>query len=428
MSVQMRGAKWHYRFMIAGTIHSGVCSGCINFTQAEKYEAEMRRFVTKSEEDVRRNKTVTALVENYRKELSGGTDITLEEAYDLALQKPSRRPASEDYIALRRAYWSDFVVFIKDKYPNVKYISSIRKSQCEAYVTRLVDEGRYVQALISDCNGGLAPKTVKEYVAACKWVLGRLKEDAGIINNPFDNIVLPAPAPIKREVFTMDELKLIWDGLQKDYFLRPLFVIAANSGMTEGDICTLKWSDIDFLGGMIRRIRRKTGATILLPLLPELAKYLSTIPRVNDYVLPEHARMYLERRQRVPGRVKAFLNNLGIKTTVSRNGIRNVSVKDLHSMRHLFAYRAKKAGIPEAMIAKMVGHEVIEMTRHYADHDTEDDLREQIKKLPALFVGERGDNQGEVERQRLMELIPQLPIEVVRRWLGELSQGLPGTP
>jgi hypothetical protein len=28
----------------------------------------------------------------------------------------------------------------------------------------------------------------------------------------------------------------------------------------------------------------------------------------------------------------------------------------------------------------------------------------------------------------LMELIPQLPIEVVRRWLDELSQGLPGTP
>jgi hypothetical protein len=27
----------------------------------------------------------------------------------------------------------------------------------------------------------------------------------------------------------------------------------------------------------------------------------------------------------------------------------------------------------------------------------------------------------------LMEIIPQLPIETVRRWLGELSLSLPGT-
>jgi integrase len=205
-------------------------------------------------------------------------------------------------------------------------------------------------------------------------------------------------------------------------------VIAANSGLTEGDICTLKWSEIDFAGRMIRRTRRKTGAEIILPLIPELAAYLSTLPRTSEYVLPEHAERYLKRRTSVPGKVKRFLESLGIKTTVSRDGIRNVSVKDLHSLRHIFCYRAKKAGVPEDLIAKMVGHKIVEMTRHYADHDTENDLRAQIRKLPALFVGERGDNQGEVERERLMELIPQLPIEVVRRWLGELSQGLPGTP
>lgn len=430
MSVLMRGDKWHYRFMVHGTTYSGPCTGCTNFTQAEKFEAEKRRFVTQSEEDVRKNRTVAALVENYRKELSGGTDITLDAAYDLALSKPSRRKAGAEHIALRRAYWNDFCLFIWKTFPTVKFISSIRKSHCEAYVRQLVDEGRFRKELISDCKGGLAPKTVKEYAATCKWVISRLKEDAGMIGNPWEGVVLPAPAPIPREVFTMDELKLILEGLQHDDFLRPLFIIAANSGMTEGDICTLKWSDIDFIGGMIRRIRRKTGATILLPLLPELSAYLSTIPRVSEYVLPEHAELYLEKRTRVPGRVKGFLNGLGIKTTVSRNGIRNVSVKDLHSMRHLFAYRAKKAGIPEAMIAKMVGHEVIEMTRHYADHDTEDDLRAQIKKLPALFVEDKGANQGEVEvnpRQRLAELLPSIPDETCRRWLAELSQGLPGS-
>ena len=427
MSVVKRGERFHYRFMIRGSIYSGPCTGCTNFTQAEKFEAEKRRFILQQSEAIRTNRTVTALVENYRKELSGGTDITLEDAYDLAAAKPSRHEAGDAYASLRRTYWFDFVAFLKATFPDVKLLTHIRRSHCESYVKRLVDEGRFVQELISDCKGGLSPKTVKSYAFACKWVLSRLEEDAGIIHNPWDGVVLPAPAPIARDIFTKDELIVIWEGLQSNPFCLPLFVIAANSGLTEGDICTLKWSEIDFAGRMIRRTRRKTGAEIILPLIPELAAYLSTLPRTGEYVLPEHAERYLKRRTSVPGKVKRFLESLGIKTTVSRGGIRNVSVKDLHSLRHIFCYRAKKAGVPEDLIAKMVGHKIVEMTRHYADHDTENDLRVAIQNLPALFVEGQGDNQGEVERQRLMEIIPRLPIETVRRWLDELSLSLPGS-
>lgn len=424
MSVSKRGTNWHYRFMVAGTIHSGPCTGCTTFAQAAKYEAAKRAEAAadkaqmeETEKDIRRNRTVKALVENYRRELSGGSLIALRGAYALAAAKPSRREAGAIYANLRETYWNDFVSFIEATDPDVKDLSALRRSHCEQYVRRLVDEGRFLYPKL------ISPKTVKEIVAACKWVISRLEEDAGVFRNPWTGVILPAPDPVKREVFTLDELKLIWDGLARDTFCLPLFIIAANSGLTEGDICTLKWSDIDFIGGMLRRDRNKTGVPIVLPLLPELARYLASLPRTDEYVLPKHASMYLSNRPSVSWRVKRFLEDLGIKTTIERPGMKAVSVKDLHSLRHLFAYRAKRAGIPESTIQKMVGHAVLEMTKHYADHDTDDDLREQIKKLPALFV-ESGESESDesADRRKLAELLPGLPIEVIRRWLAELAQ------
>lgn len=423
MSVLKRGDHWHYRFMLAGTIHSGPCTGCTNFTQASKFEAakrkeaaEEREQIEETEKDIRRNRTVKALVENYRRELSGGSLIALGDAYALAAAKPSRREAGALYAALRETYWKDFMAFLEATDPDVRDLSAIRRSHCEEYVRRLSDEGRFLEPK------RISPKTIREIASACKWVLTRLEEDAGVLHNPWNGVVLPAPDSVKREVFTMDELNLIWNNLARDTFCLPLFVIAANSGLTEGDICTLKWADLDFAGGMLRRDRNKTGIPIVLPLLPELARYLASLPRTDEYVLPKHAAMYLSNRTSVSYRVKQFLEGLGIKTTLERPGMQAVSVKDLHSMRHLFAYRAKKAGIPESTIQKMVGHAVLEMTRHYADHDTDEDLRAQIKKLPALFVGDGEESSESADRQKLAEMLPGLPIEVIRRWLAELAQ------
>lgn len=420
MSVFKRGKNFHYRFMLAGKTFSGPCVGCSNITQAAKFETEQRRIaqenraaLKQAEEDIRKNKTVKALVENYRRELSGGSLIALSDAYALAAAKPSRRVPGAEYAALRESYWNDFVAFLKETDPDVVNLSDIRKSHCEAYVRLLVDEGRFLDPKL------IAPKTVKEIVAACKWVISRLEEDAGLIHNPWNNVVLPAPNPVGRELFTPDELQKIWDGMARDTFCRSLFFIAANSGLTEGDICTLEWKDIDFTTSWIRRSRRKTGVDIDGPMLPDLVGYLSSLPRTSEYVLPEHARMYLANSTSVSRKVKRFLEDLGIVTTVKRPGMHAVSVKDLHSMRHVFAYRAKKYGIPDSYIKKLLGHNTLLMTQHYADHCNEDDFRAAVKKLPALFVGERGaDETAEtITRRRLAELAYSLPLEQVQRIL-----------
>ena len=260
----------------------------------------------------------------------------------------------------------------------------------------------------------------------CKWVFSRLDEDAGLVRNPWDNVILPKRAPVDRDVFSSAELKLIWDGIQNNSFCYPLFMVAANSGMTEGDICTLKWEELDWGSGYIRRKRNKTGVNIDLPMIPELASFLRSIPKRSEFVFPEHEELYRRNSSSVSARVKEFLNGLGLVTTVQLPGRRAVSIKDLHSMRHVFCYRAKRAGIPESVIAKFVGHKVIAMTQHYADHDTDEELRSEIKKLPPLFIGETGGvgESGVTERRKLAELAYSLPLGMVKNLLSQVSGSL----
>lgn len=451
MGIQIRGKKFHYRFQFQGINYSGVCVGCETSPEmgarelaavrkrASQFEENEKARLTReskeqveAEREIRKNRTVRALVENYKFELTGGKPIQLEEAFQLAAAKPSKRKAKSSYAGLRKTYWNDFVQFLCDSYPDVTDLSNVRRAHCEAYVNYLMENGRYVKEVAYNIPGKhnkekaiaytrdyrISAKTIKEIVGVARWVFSRLDEDAGLIHNPWDKVILPTIEQTDREVFSPHELRLIWDGLQSDPFCYVLFVVAANSGMTEGDICTLEWGDIDWASEYIRRDRRKTGTDIDLPLLPELASFLRLQPRKGRYVFPEHAEMYLRQPTCVSSRVKDFLNGLGIVTTVEIPGRKAISVKDLHSMRHVFCYRAKKSGIPESIIAKFVGHRVVAMTQHYADHDTDEEMHAEIRKLPPLFIGETGGLiEPEAPRKQLAKLAYSLPLETVERLL-----------
>ena len=454
MSVSLRGRKFHYRFQIEGEKYHGVCPITLSSSpsnkeiaaakkEAEAFEkAEKERVVQflcnlkEKEREIRQNKSVVALIENYKMELTGGRQIALSEAYPLAAAKPAKRQSKSSYAALRKAYWGDFAEYMKATYPDVADLSAVRRCHCEAYVAYLAANGRFVKEVKFDITVGkkrkktkevsytreylLSPKTIKEIVGCCRWVFNRLQEDAGIVGDPWRDVILPAKDQVNREVFTYDELQLIWENLHPEDFVYPLFLVAANSGMTEGDICTLEWNEVDWLANLIRRDRRKTGVDIELPIMPQLAEYLASLPRTGKYIFPEHAEIYLDVKQRskVSARVIKFLQSLGIETTKSVPGRRKVSVKDLHSMRHVFAYRAKKAGIPTSIIKKMLGHAHESMTEKYADHDTVEDLNREIKKLSSPF----GAQEPVFDlRRQIAEAIYRLPEDVLKQVAGIIT-------
>ncbi len=412
-------AEYHYDFSQNGKRHRGVCEGCTTKRQAEEYEKVLK---TKAKE-VASQKNVRALVENFRDVLTGGSAIALAEAYELSLQKPKKRQPSESLINAKRAYWQDFVAFMGKAFPEIENLADITVAHAEAYIQNLRQNGRF-NKLVSytgktikarreyQLRDSLSAKTINTYQQSIAEVFQLLGRDAGIIENPFTAIPKLEKDAESREAFTVEELTIIRN--QLDSFTRPLFTIAIATALREGDICTLQWRDVNFAKETIIKKMRKTGQVVEIPMLPPLKAYLlelkSQSDNSDDYVLPEHAKMYLANSSGVSYRIKQFLENkCGIRTTKAlENRSRAVSVKDLHSCRHTFCYYAGLYGIPLTIVQSIVGHMTPEMTKHYSAHASIEAKREKMKQLPAFLALADSPvevNDPEADRKQIIQAV-----------------------
>ena len=438
MSVAKRKTKsgytkeYHYAFAQDGKRYRGVCEGCTTKRDAEEYEKNLRKRV----QEAAAQKDVKQLIEHFREELTGSKDIFIAEAYEKSLEKPKKRMPSESLIRSKRSYWMDFTAYLNATYPDIQKLSEVRPFHAEAYVQYLRQNGRFNKTVSYSCSvitkersyqlkSELSPKTINTYQQVLSEVFQLLARDAGIVENPFAAIPMLKKESESREAFSEDELTIIRDNL--DDFTRPLFTIAIATALREGDICTLKWSEIDFKRDLVVKRMRKTGNMVEIPIMPPLRFYLlqlQTDSAESEYVLPQHADMYLNNSSGVSYRIKQFLENkCHIATTKKLEGrSRAVSVKDLHSCRHTFCYYAGLYGIPLSIVQSIVGHMTPEMTKHYSAHASLSAKREQMRQLPEFMMlsGMESMDFEAAEREELQALISTLPIEKVRQLLQEL--------
>lgn len=421
------GGAWYYEFMHHGKRYFGTCEGAKSQRQAEAFERTVREKATQAAG----LKSVKALYETFREDLTGGKKISLDDAFELSLKKPRKRTPAERQIALKRGIWHDFLDFMHGEYPEVINLSDVRKTHAEEYIARLRESGKYNKTIQYSRSGKrrdagqtvsyntpeearLSPRSINRYQTACAEVFNLLKDDIGLQENPFSSILKLDMKKETREAFTQEELRLIYSNL--DGFTRPLFMMAVWTGLREGDICTLKWSDVDLEHGLITRETRKTGVEVQIPISNDLSAYLFSVQKTeSEYVFPKHAEMYLANPSGVSYRVKQFLEGLGIQTTRIPNGrTRAISVKDLHSCRHTFCYYAGIAGIPLTIVQSIVGHMSPEMTKHYSAHATLEDKRRGMKQLSFFTPKALPNHEKEPERGELHKLIDIIPIDKVR--------------
>ena len=438
MSVAKRKTKngytkeYHYAFAQDGKRYRGVCEGCTTKREAEEYEKNLRKRV----QEAAAKKDVKQLYEHFREELTGSKDILLADAYEKSLEKPKTRMPSEKQVRSKRAYWLDFTAFLNERYPDLQKLSEVRPLHAEAYIQYLRQNGRFnktvtyrgsvvTQERSYQLKSELSPQTINTYQQALTEVFQLLARDAGIAENPFSSIPRLKKDAETREAFSEEELCVIRDNL--DDFTQPLFTIAIATALREGDICTLKWSEVDFKQDLIIKRMRKTGNMVEIPIMPPLRDYLlqlQTATTKSEYVLPKHAEMYLNNSSGVSYRIKQFLENkCRITTTKTLEGrSRAVSVKDLHSCRHTFCYYAGLYGLPLSIVQSIVGHMTPEMTKHYSAHASLSAKREQMRQLPEfmMLTGLETRDFEAADREELHRLISTLPIEKVRELLKEL--------
>ena len=119
--------------------------------------------------------------------------------------------------------------------------------------------------------------------------------------NPFESVVIrngkTGNAKIERRPLTEAELVRLFDATKEKPDLHALVVAAACTGMRIGDVCRLKWADVDLRGGFIDTVTAKAGVRVTVPIFAPLRKVLARLHAkhaVGDspFVFPRAAAQY----------------------------------------------------------------------------------------------------------------------------------------
>ena len=121
--------------------------------------------------------------------------------------------------------------------------------------------------------------------------------------NPFEDVVMRnreiANARVNRVPLTMAQTERLFECARDDAATYPLIITAACTGMRVGDVCNLKWADVDMRGGFIDCVTAKAGRRVTIPILERLRDVLNDRAAISgdgvkpsEYVFPTAAARY----------------------------------------------------------------------------------------------------------------------------------------
>ncbi|WP_297240523.1 tyrosine-type recombinase/integrase [uncultured Flavonifractor sp.] len=126
----------------------------------------------------------------------------------------------------------------------------------QSLINNLQEEG-----INKTTGGGLAPSTIRGYMAFISIVLTYAAKIGVISSNPCSRVTLPASKHKEKEVYTIQEAQQLLDSLQgAPTVWRVFFTLAIYGGFRRGELLGLEWPDIDLEGQTIS-IRRTSNYT-----------------------------------------------------------------------------------------------------------------------------------------------------------------------
>ena len=196
-----------------------------------------------------------------------------------------------------------------------------------------------------------------------------------------------------RRPFSIDELRAVL-ALADDEW-QSLIKFGLYTGQRFGDLALLTWPQIDLERDEIRLTTRKTGKLLLIPIAAPLREHLLAIAG-DDPRAPVHPRAYatvsaqFERVGTLSNQFSDLLVACGLRGPqphrskgIGRSGKRAGLDLSFHSLRHTAVSLLKDAGVPDAVVMALVGHESAAMSHRYT-HVGKEALARAAKTLPEV--------------------------------------------
>lgn len=233
----------------------------------EKMQAAAKR--TGDTQAVKQAKTAD-LARRYYRAREGksieAVDTRLDELPALWRSLPRDTPATEARMKIYDATFKRFAAF-------ASAYAKAHGGVCETLNTITPE---MAAAWFDELRGTYAWETVKNQMSLLSGAFRRWATSGE--PNPFVQIIKRhrGQGKIQRKPLTESEIAKVFECARDDGFFFPLIVCAAATGMRLGDVCRLKWADVDLRGGFIDCVTAKAGVRVTIPIFAELRKVLET--------------------------------------------------------------------------------------------------------------------------------------------------------
>lgn len=292
--------------------------------------------------------------------------------------------------------WLDYKHAIVKNSTYMKYRNSINKHiipKLGSFDIKIFDNNivqRFINQKLSAEKCSLSPKSVRELVNIIKNTLAyaenygfqsKCKCELLIVRNSFK--------PIR--VLNKNEEKALLNTLESDINIFKLgILISLLTGVRIGELCALRWEDIDFKECLItvnRTMQRvqvegkdnkteiiittpKTNASIRqIPIPKMLVDYIIGFKSSNDqYILTNKNGNYIEPRV-MQYKFKKYIQIAGI------------SDANFHALRHTFATRCIEAGVDVKVLSEVLGHSNVNITLDRYVHNSIDYKKDNIERF-----------------------------------------------
>lgn len=239
---------------------------------------------------------------------------------------------------------------------------------------------------------GLSPKYVADIVILMKSVFRHASRIRGL-PNPLEYVELPKRKSTEVQLLSRTQQKTLQAYLLNNMCLSSLGILLCfYTGLRIGELCALKWADIDFENGIInvsRTIQRiqkserngvKCGTKLIIT-EPKSASSIRKIP-IPEVILP-----YLLKYKSEADFFVLSGSNKPVEPRVMQYRFAAVLKKaDLpsvhfHALRHMFASNCIACGFDVKSLSEILGHSSVDITLNRYVHSSMEQKRKFMSKL-----------------------------------------------
>lgn len=256
-----------------------------------------------------------------------------------------------------------------------------------------VSEEQVQQFVFKKLDDGLSEKTIKDIIIVLKMIL-----KFGVKNGYLDYVLIEAKFPTKQtnrnlEVLSKSDQKKFMNYLRDNFTFKNLGIfICLSTGMRIGEICGLKWCDIDVNEGIIKIrhtlqriyiIEEGERHTELLLDTPKTANSIRDIPMSTELL-----RMIKSINKIVNENYFVISNDeKPIEPRTYRNYYKKLCKKmdipelKFHGLRHSFATRCIESKADYKTVSVLLGHSNISTTLNLYVHPNKEEKKKCIDKM-----------------------------------------------